>query len=91
MLEMHPGEELPKLKPTANIEERANSILDQYLHGDENIPQITDKVYAMGKAIAIKSVIVQRQANYRGKNKPSNGNRRERKLKAEMKIKLKDS
>ena len=24
MLEMHPGEELPKLKPTANIEERAN-------------------------------------------------------------------
>ena len=45
----------------------------------------------MGKAIAIKSVIVQRQANYRGKNKPSNGNRRERKLKAEMKIKLKDS
>ena len=38
MLEMHPGEELPKLKPTANIEERANSILDQYLHGDENVP-----------------------------------------------------
>ena len=35
---MHPREELPKLKPTANIEERANSILDQYLHGDENIP-----------------------------------------------------
>ena len=39
----------------------------------------------MGKTIAIKSGIVQKQANYHSKNKPSNGNRRERNLKAEMK------
>ena len=85
MLEMHPREMLPKLKLTPDIEESANRILDEYLHGDENIPEITDKVYAMGKAIKIKSGIVQRQANYHRRNKLSNGNRRERKLKAEMK------
>ena len=39
----------------------------------------------MRKAISIKSEIVQKQANHRRKNKPSNGNRREIKLKAEMK------
>ena len=82
---MHPREMLPKLKLTPDIEESANRILDEYLHGDENIPEITDKVYAMGKAIKIKSGIVQRQANYHRRNKLSNGNRRERKLKAEMK------
>ena len=65
ILEMHPREKLPKLKLTSDIEERANRILDEYLYGDENIPKITDKVYATGKTTAIKSGIVQRQANYR--------------------------
>ena len=60
-------------------------ILDEYLHGDEKIPEITDRVYAMGKTIAMKSGIVQKQANYQGKYKPSNGTRRERKLKTETK------
>ena len=45
---------------TPDIEESANRILDEYLHEEENIPEITDKVYAMGKAIAIKSGIVQK-------------------------------
>ena len=85
MLEMHPREKLPKLKLTPDVEESTNRILDEYLHGDENIPEITDKVYVTGMAIAIKSGIVQKQANYRRKNKSSNGNRRERKLKGEMK------
>ena len=39
----------------------------------------------MGKTIAIKSGIVQKQANYQGKYKPSNGTRIERKLKTETK------
>ena len=39
----------------------------------------------MGKAISIKSETEQKQANHPRKNKPSNGNRREIKLKAEMK------
>ena len=35
MLEMHPREKLPKLKLTPDIEESANRILDDYLHGNE--------------------------------------------------------
>ena len=62
-LELHPRKKLPKLKLTHDIEQSANRKLDEYLHGDKNIPEITDKVYAMGKAIAIKSGIVQKQAN----------------------------
>ena len=78
ILKMHPREKLPKLKLNPNIEESANRILDEYHHGDESIPEITDKVYAMGKAAATKSGIMQIQANYRRRNKPSNGNRREK-------------
>ena len=78
MLEMHQKGKLPKLRLTADIEQSANRIIDQYLHRDEKIPEISDKVYAMGKAIAIKSGIMQRQANYLRKNKPSNGNRRDK-------------
>ena len=85
MLEMHLSEKLPKLELTPDIDESANRILDEYLYEDENIPEITDKVYAMGKIIAIKSWILQRQANYCRKNKPSNENRGVRKLKAERK------
>ena len=85
MFEMHLTEKLPKLELTPDIDESANRILDEYLYEDENIPEITDKVYAMGKIIAIKSWILQRQANYCRKNKPSNENRGVRKLKAERK------
>ena len=70
MLEMHPRGKLPKLKLTPDIEESINRILDEYLHGYENIPEITDKVYAIGKEIAIKSEIVQKQANYSRKRNP---------------------
>ena len=68
MLEMHPIEKLPKLKLTSDIKESANRILDDYLHGDENIPEITNR--SMQKAIAIKSGIVQKQANIVEKIKP---------------------
>ena len=74
MLEIYPGEKLPKLKLVPDIEESANRIVDTYLQGDENIPEIADKVYALEMIIAIKSGIVQRQANYRRKNKSSNEN-----------------
>ena len=68
MLEMHSRQKLPKRKLTPDIKESANRILDEYLHGDKNIPKITGKVYAMGKATTIKSGIVQKQANYCRKN-----------------------
>ena len=58
---LHPREELPELKLTSDVEESAEEILDEYLHGDGNITEITDKVYAMGKAIAIKTVTVQKE------------------------------
>ena len=51
MLEMHQREKLPKFKLTSDAEVNANRIL--HLLGDTNIPEITDKVYAIGKAIAI--------------------------------------
>ena len=73
MLEMHPREELPELKLNSDVEESAEKILDEYLHGDGNITEITDKVYAMGKAIAIKTVTVQKETNSSKKNKLSNG------------------
>ena len=58
MLQIQPSEKLPKLTLIFDTEESANRLLDEYFHEDENIPNITDKVYAMGKAIAIKSGIV---------------------------------
>ena len=76
MLEIDSREKLSKLKLTPGNEEGANKILDEYLHVDENIPEITYKVYEIGEIIAIKSGNVRKQANYRRKNKPSNGKRR---------------
>ena len=70
MLQIHTREKLAKPNVTPDIEESANRILDEYLHGNENIPEVTGKVYAMGKVIAIKSRIVQRQANYHRKISP---------------------
>ena len=55
MLKMQPREKLPKLKLTSDVEESANRIIGKYLHGDQNLPEITDKAKAMGKAIAVKS------------------------------------
>ena len=49
----------------------------------DEIPEITDVVYAMGKAIAEKIGIMKKDR--RQKKKPGNGNKRELKLKAEMK------
>ena len=69
MLELEPREKLCKLKLTPEIEEGANRILDQDLHRDENIPEITDKVYAIGKAIAIKPGIVLKETIAKGKQK----------------------
>ena len=78
MLEMHPREKLPKSKLTSDIEESANRILKEYLHGDENIPEVTDKIYPMEKAIGIKLGTGQKETNCCRKNKPTNGNRRGR-------------
>ena len=52
-LEMYQRWKLPKLKLTPDIEESANRILEDYLHGDENIPEIIDNVYVMVNTLII--------------------------------------
>ena len=49
-----PRNTLEKLKMTKSIEESAERILGKYLKEVDEIPEITDVVYAMGKAIARK-------------------------------------
>ena len=78
-----PRNRLEKLKMTKSIEESAEKILEKYLKEVDEIPKITDVVYAMGEAIAEKIGITKKVRQQ--KKKPGNGNRRERKLKAEMK------
>ena len=65
-----------------SIEESAERILGKYLKDVDEIPEITDVVYAVGKAIAEKIGITKKDRQQ--KKKPGNGNRREHKLKAEM-------
>ena len=80
---MPPRNRLEKLKMTKSIEESAERILEKYLKEVDEIPEITDVVYAMGEAIAEKIGITKKVRQQ--KKRPGNGNRRERKLKAEMK------
>ena len=67
------------------LQESADRILDQHMHEVDTIPEITDKVYTMGRAIERKKGIAQKEKKDKVKWKPTNGNRRERKLKAQMK------
>ena len=50
-----PRNRLKKLKMTKSIEESAEKILEKYLKEVDEIPEITDVVYAMGEAIAEKN------------------------------------
>ena len=85
MLELELREKLGKLKLPAEIEESANRILDRYLCGADTIPEITGKVYAVGKATELEMEIAQAKERDQPKRRLTNGNRRERSLKAEMK------
>ena len=84
LTEMEPRNKLHKLKLSKEIEESANRILYSYLSEEDNIPEVTDKVYAMGKAIENKMGVGFKR-NETFKKRPTNGNRRERKLRKEMK------
>ena len=57
------------------LQESADRILDQYLHGVDTIPEITDKVYEVGRAIERKMGIAQKKKKDKVKRKPTNGNR----------------
>ena len=72
---------LPKVKMSANDEESADRILKRSLNNKHEIQEITDAVYAMGKAVAKKMGIKTKERSHKTKG----GNRRERKLKDEIK------
>ena len=85
MSELKPREKLHKLALPKEIQESANRILSCYIRGEDTIPSITDKVYAMAKAIEKKMEIYPNKKKKHTSKRLQNGNRRERKLKAEIK------
>ena len=74
---MEPIEKLLKVTMYDQIQETANKILRLHLPSVDTIPEITDIVYATG--------IKPREGNENRPKKAKGGNRRESKLKAEMK------
>ena len=88
MLEMEPRMRLPKVKLDNQTCHSGNKILALYLQvrDADTIPEICDKVYAMGRAIASKlGVRVDKEQSGKKKGNAAGGNRRERKLKKEIK------
>ena len=57
------------------LQESADRILDQHMYEVDTILEITDKVYAMGRAIERKKGIAQKEKKDKVKRKPTNGNR----------------
>ena len=72
---------LPKVKMSAEDELSANRILKRFLKNKDEIQVITEAVYAMGNAVAKKMGIKKKEISHKAKG----GNRRERKLKDEIK------
>ena len=61
-----------------------NKLLRLYLPSTNTIPEITDIVCAMGKAIGYAAGIKQKEGNENRSKKTQGGNRRECKLKVKM-------
>ena len=79
---MEPREKLPKARFNNQLKESANRILDIYLNEVDTIPDICDKVYAMGKTIGFKlGKLVKGDQGDRKKKNANGGNIRERKRK----------
>ena len=83
LLQIEPGEKLPKARFDNQLKDR---ILDIYLTEADTIPEICDKVYAMGKAIGFKlGKLIEGSQGDTKKKSASGGNRWEWKLKKEIK------
>ena len=67
LLHMEPRGKLPKVTMSDEIQERANKIVHLYLPNADTIPEITDIVYAVGKAIVYATGIKPKEGN---KNRP---------------------
>ena len=86
MLEMEPHMKLPKVKLDNQTCHIGNKILALYLRDVDTIPEICDKVYAMGRAIASEmGVHVDKEQPGKKKGNAEGGNHQERKLKKEIK------
>ena len=86
LLQIEPRKKLPKAKFDNQLKESANRVLDIYLKEVDTIPEICDKVYAMGRAIGFKlGKLVESDSGERKKKSVNRGNRQERKLKKEIK------
>ena len=81
---MEPREKFPKVTMSDEIQERANKIVHLYLPSADTMPEITDIVYAMGKAIGYATGIKPKEGNENRTKKVEGSNRRECKLKPEM-------
>ena len=73
LLHMEPREKLPKVKLSGETQERANKILRLYLPSADTIPEITDIVYAMGKAIGYATGIKPKERNENRPKKAEGG------------------
>ena len=79
-------EKLPNAKFDNQLKESANRVLDIYLNEVDIIPEICDKVYAMGRAIGFKlGNLVEKDKGEKKKQGANGGNRREQKLKKGIK------
>ena len=86
LLQIEPREKLPKAKFDNYLKESANRVLDIYLQEVDTIPEICDKVYAMGRAIGFKlGKLVESDKGERKKKSANGGNIWEQKLKKEIK------
>ena len=86
LIQIDPREKLPKAKLDNQLKESAKRILSVYLKEVDTIPEICDKVYAMGRAIGIKlGKLVEVNHGNRKKRFMNGDNRREPKLKKEIK------
>ena len=85
LLNLERRDKLPKVTLTDQLKISANKLLSIYLINVDTKPEITDKLYAMGKAIGHKLGAGQKQRSGSRRQRAGGGNRRERKLNREMK------
>lgn len=75
-------ERLLKIQMSKELEQSANKVMGLYVYDDMDIGRLTDVVYAMGRAMATILGVSPKEK----KRVVKGGNRRERKLKSEIKI-----
>ena len=85
LFQIESREKLPMIRFDNQLKESANRVLDIYLKEVDTILEIFDKVYAMGRTVGFNlGKLIGDQGDIKKKS-ASGGNRRERKLKKEIK------